>query len=41
MIDSGSAQSQKCVSWERKFGSENSFQIWIADDVSIPNITSE
>ena len=26
---------------ERKLGSENGFQIWIADDVSIPKMTSQ
>ena len=35
------AESQKCVSRERKLRSENGFQIWIADDVSIPNLASE
>ncbi len=34
-------ESQKYVYRERKLGSENGFQIWIADDVSIPKITSE
>ncbi len=34
-------ESQKCVYRERKLGSENGFQIWIADDLSIPKMTSE
>ena len=35
------AESQKCVSRERKLGSEHGFQIWIADDVIIQKMTSE
>ncbi len=35
------AERQKCVSRERKLGSENAFQIFIADNVSIPNMTLE
>ena len=34
-------KSQKCVSRERKLGSENGFQMWIADDVTILKMTSE
>ena len=35
------AESKKDVPRKRKLGSENGFQIWIADDVTIPNMTSE
>ncbi len=35
------AESQKCVSREREIKLENGFQIWIADDVTIPKMTSE
>ncbi len=35
------AETQKRVSRERKLASENGFQMWIADDVSIPNMTLE
>ena len=34
-------ESQKCVSRERKLESENGFQIWIADDVTILKMMSE
>ncbi len=36
-----SAENQKSVSREREHGSENGFQMFIADNVSIPNMTSE
>ena len=35
------AESQKTASRERELGSENGFQIWIADDVTISKMTSE